>query len=220
MQPIDATPQSDHVEYLRDEETVNAALHGLGFVLSLLGTAAIMATWQGGGVGRAIACGIYPVTLVLVYAVSTLSHAVQRPRAKHVLRTWDQGAIYLLIVGNYTPFAWAYMPTRFIGWFLAAIWGAALLGLFSKVVVRYRVHDTFSSLSYVALGWLPALPLIRSVPANCLIWMAVGGVSYTVGTLFLKLDDRYRYFHAAWHVFVIVGSACHYYGVFAYAVQR
>ena len=215
-------PLGESIPLPPGEEVINAAIHGFGFMLSLLGTASLVAAWRGGlgGTGLAVACGVYAVTLSVVYAISTLSHAVQRPQPKHVLQTWDQGAIYLLIVGTYTPFAWAFLPSRSIGLFLAAIWTAALLGFYSKVVARHRVHHTFSTVSYIALGWVPALPLVGLVPMDCVIWMAIGGVSYTAGTWFLKRDRRYRYSHAVWHVCVIIGSACHYYGVVAFIMLR
>ncbi len=218
MQLPEETAQYGFRTCPRDEEIVNAAIHGVGFLLSLLGTAAIAVAWQGGNAGRVIVCGIYAATLIFVYAVSTLSHAVQRPRAKHVLRSWDQGAIYLLIIGTYTPLAWAFLPPRYIGPFLGAAWAAALLGFYSKVVVRHRVQDSFSAASYVALGWVPALSLVNFIPLRCLVWMAIGGVTYTAGTWLLKMAQRGRYFHAAWHVCVIIGSACHYYAVFSFVV--
>jgi len=68
----------------------------------------------------------------------------------------------------------------------------------------------------VMLGWLPVVaikPIVEIVPANVLGWVLAGGLLYTLGTLFLMRDDRVRYFHAAWHVLVIAGSACHYYAI-------
>ena len=215
---MDWHPFRYSVSYPQSEEAVNAAIHGLGFVLSLLGAAALLITWQSGHgpVGLAVACGIYTMTLSVVYAISAMSHVVQRPRPKHRLRAWDQGAIYLLIVGTYTPFAWVFLPPGSGGLFLAVIWTAALLGFCLKVVARYRMHDGFSTISYIALGWLPALPFVGRVPWQCVAWMLVGGISYTAGTWFLKWDRRYAYFHAIWHAFVVGGSVCQYYAIYAF----
>jgi len=196
-------------------ETANTATHFIGLLLSLAGVAAIVAAREQVDVGTAIACGVYATTLVIVYAISTLSHAVQRPRAKHFLRSWDQGTIYLLIAGTYTPFVWAYTSSNFRWILLVAIWVVALIGLYSKVCVGHRVIE-FSTYSYVLFGWAPALALVKSVPFVTVAWMAVGGISYTIGTLFLNLDQRHRYFHATWHVFVIVGSGCHYYPIYTF----
>lgn len=196
-------------------ESLNTATHFIGLLLSLAGAAAIVVARESADVGTAIACGVYATTLVIVYAISTLSHAVHRPRAKHLLRVWDQGTIYLLIAGTYTPFVWAFTSSSVSWILLAAIWGVALIGLYSKVCVEHRVIE-FSTHSYVLFGWVPALTLVNSVPLVSAAWMAVGGMSYTLGTVFLRLDQHHRYLHATWHVFVIGGSVCHFYAIYMF----
>jgi hemolysin III len=164
----------------------------------------------------ALACGLYTATLVATYAASALSHGVQQPEWKHRLAVWDQGVIFLLIIGTYTPFLVAYLPSAWSWPVLVLLWGAALLGFASKVLMEHRIDHTFSPLPYVALGWLPAMILTPFVPLACLAWMAAGGVIYTMGVIFLVLDHRVRYFHAAWHVFVLGGSACHYFAILSF----
>lgn len=195
------------------EEYFNAITHGFGLLLTLVGAIAIFALGRTHDHGETIAGQVYLVTLVAVYGISTLSHAIQKPRLKLSLKTWDQGTIYLLIAGTYTPFVWKYVGLDWRWLFLSVIWAVALLGFGSKVLTRHRVRK-FSSHSYVLFGWLPALAMVNLVPWVCVIWMALGGISYTVGTFFLWLDHRYRYFHAIWHLFVIVGSALHYYAIY------
>ena len=97
---------------------------------------------------------------------------------------------------------------------LSGTWIAALLGFYSKVVASHRVQEKFSVVSYLALGWIPALALLYYSPLECLGWIALGGVFYTAGTWFLIQDQR-RYFHAIWHIFVILGSACHWYAIYS-----
>jgi len=199
------------------EEIVNAMTHGFGFVLSLLGTATIVSAARSIDTRLAIACGVYASTLLVVYAVSTLSHVVQRSRPKHLLRAWDQGVIYFLIAGTYTPFA-CLLSSSYARWtVLAAIWGFALAGFLSKVVMQHRIV-AFRAYSYVLLGWVPALTMMHRVSLTCLAWVLLGGVIYTVGTLFLALDRRFRFFHATWHLFVVAGSACHYYAILTFIV--
>ncbi|MDP6469085.1 MAG: hemolysin III family protein [Pirellulaceae bacterium] len=205
---------SNCTEYLADQEVANAATHGAGFLLSVGATVYIAAMVRSIEFGLGASCLVYASTLMAVYAISTISHAIQRPRAKFLLRAWDQGVIYLLITGTYTPFVWSSLtgPTRLI--VLILLWGCALTGFFSKVVRHHRVND-FSARGYIMLGWIPAAVLYPKLSTECLMWMVAGGVSYTVGTLFLTFDGRMRYFHAVWHVFVIVASACHYYAIVA-----
>ena len=198
------------------EEFANTLTHGAGVVLSLAGALVLFFSCARQAV--VLACGLYALTLVATYAASSLSHGVRRPDWKHVLTVWDQGVIFLLIVGTYTPFLVAYLPSAWTMPVLVLLWAAALLGFFSKVLVQHRVDHTFSPVPYVALGWLPAMILMPWVPLECIAWLAVGGMLYTVGVVFLVLDHRVRYFHAAWHVFVLGGSTCHYFVILAFVV--
>jgi hemolysin III len=199
-------------EYSADQEVVNTATHGLGFLLSVGATVYVASLIPSIDVGLAASCLVYTSTLMAVYAVSTVSHAVQRPRGKFLLRTWDQGVIYLLIAGTYTPFVWSGLDGNFRSVVLVLLWTVALTGFYSKVVRHHRIND-FSARGYIMLGWIPAVVLFSTVSSACLIWMALGGVSYTFGTLFLTFDHRVRFFHAVWHLLVIVASACHYYAI-------
>lgn len=204
------TPNS--LEYGADQEVLNVATHGAGFLLSVGATIYVAAMVRSIDVGLAASCLVYTSTLMAVYAISTISHAIQRPRAKFLLRTWDQGVIYLLIVGTYTPFVWSELEGALRLIVLVLLWGTGAAGFFSKVVRHHRVND-FSARGYIMLGWIPAVFLFSSVSNECLVWMVLGGVSYTAGTLFLTFDHRVRFFHAVWHLFVIVASACHYYAI-------
>ena len=155
------------------------------------------------------ACAAYGLSLIGVYFFSTMSHAVREPAMRHRMRAWDQGVIYCLIAGTYTPFIWCFLE----GWLrvvtIIAVWGSAFLGFYSKVIAKHRV-DSMASTNYVMLGWGPAAVLFSYVPLGCFGSMALGGLLYTIGTYFLHNDHRSWYFHPLWHVMVIVASACHY----------
>jgi len=201
------------------EEFVNSVTHGIGLILSLAGSSILLSRvlahpdpW------RLVGCGIFATALVSVYTASTLSHAVPRLAWRRAFRILDQGCIYLLIVGTYTPFALEYL--RFGWWwlFLSLMWTAALVGLLSKLLFLHRI-DAVTIWSYVSLGWLPIIPArvyLDLVPRGALTWILVGGLCYTAGTVFLVLDHRRFHFHAIWHLFVIAGSACHFYAVFLF----
>lgn len=200
------------------DEFVNAATHGFGLLLAVVGALVMGASVvANGNVWRMVGCGVFVASLVAVYAASTLSHSMTNVRWKAFFRRLDQGFIYLLIVGTYTPFGLAYWRTP-VGWtLLAALWAVAILGFFSKVVLAHRVHS-ISMWSYIVLGWLPVIsvpPLFNSVPLAIGGWMLVGGLCYTLGTLFLVFDTRVRHFHAVWHLLVIAGSLCHFLGIFS-----
>ncbi len=196
------------------EEAANSITHGLGFVLSIVGTIAMaISVLREGDAWRVLGCMVYALSLVAVYAMSTLSHVCSAPNRKRFFRILDQGFIYLLIVGTYTPFSLAFLRTGRWWLFLAVMWTIAMFGFLSKILLAHRI-DGVSVWIYVVLGWMPLVSvtsLSGRVPAAGLWWMLIGGLCYTVGTVFLIFDNRVRHFHALWHLFVIAGSACHFF---------
>ncbi len=212
----------EHAEQLEaeqlDEEWLNAATHGLGFVLSVAAVAYMLgyATTVGGWL-RIASCGVYGVTLVLMYAASTSMHAARRPRLKQRFQLCDHVSIYLLIAGTYTPFLAALMQ----GWIgfslLAGVWLLAAVGIAIKVKNADRLADT-SPLPCLLLGWLVVVamrPLMAAVPAGGIELLIAGGVSYSIGMWFYCRDDK-RYFHAIWHLLVMAGTAFHFAAVLLY----
>ena len=178
-----------------------------------------------GNAWRIVGCSIFASSLVAVYAASTLSHLFSDPRWRSFFRVLDQGFIYFLIVGTYTPFALAYLRTP--GWltYLGIMWAIALIGFCSKLFFQHRV-DRVAVWSYIILGWMPIVPLIAligSAPAAALWLLLAGGLCYTLGTIFLVADLQRYHFHAIWHTLVIAGSTCHYFVILvfvAYAPAR
>jgi hemolysin III len=202
------------------EETINALTHGLGALLSLAGLVVlvILASLRGGA-WHIVSCSIYGVTLVLMFAGSTLYHSFRNPRRKHVFRIIDHAAIFLLIAGTYTPFVLVTLRGGW-GWSLfGVIWGLAVAGIVFQVffIGRFRVLQT---LIYLLMGWLvviAAKPLLAGLPRPGLLWLLAGGLSYTVGALFY-LWKKLPYHHAAWHLFVLAGGICHYFAVLFYVL--
>ena len=195
------------------DERANAATHAFGFILSLGAAFAIARFAPQLNAADATACFIFVATLLALYGVSTLSHAVPPSPLQDRLRALDQGAVYLLIAGTYTPLIWIGRngPTQGIA--LALVWTAAILGFYSKVVRGHRVNAVQTQ-SYLLLGWVPAIFLWETVTNETLTWVAAGGICYTVGVVFLKNDHRVKYFHAIWHLWVVGGSGCHFYAVY------
>ena len=204
------------------DELVNAATHAFGFVLAIVGAMVMVSGVRTQGDPLiAFGCGLYLGSLLAVYAMSTLSHSAASPRWKSLFRRLDQGFIYVLIVATYTPLSLAYLHGVFWWSVFGAMWVAALVGFVAKVFFAHRT-EAVSVVSYLALGWMPVLAvpeLVRTVPAAALWSMFLGGLCYSVGTLFLMYDERVRHFHAAWHLCVIAGSACHFVGILEFVVR-
>lgn len=197
----------------------NAITHGIGAILAVAAAVYLIATSTRGSVWVVLSCSVFSVTLVLVYLCSTLYHSLVRTRARHVLQVLDHSAIYLLIAGTYTPFALVALRGT-VGWTIFGIeWGLALAGVVFKsfAVGRFAVA---SALVYLLQGWLGVFAtrlLAHSIGWHGVIWLGAGGLAYTLGIVFFALD-RLRYFHAAWHVFVLAGSVAHYIAILFYVV--
>lgn len=165
-----------------------------------------------------VAASVFGATLVLLYFTSTLYHAWPRTRTKRALRVVDHAAIFLLIAGTYTPFTLGVLRGAW-GWTLFGIvWGLALIGVVSKVLIGVR-YPRVSTFVYLAMGWLilvAAEPVVTRVPAWGLFWLAMGGLAYTLGVPFYAAKTV-RFSHFVWHLFVLAGSACHFFAVLHYA---
>lgn len=200
------------------DEWANSLTHGMGLVLSLIGLLMLtLPPLQDGDYWRLLNFGIYGMSLVLLYGVSTLYHAMKHPGIKKVLRTIDHCAIYLLIAGSYTPFTMLLLKGIW-GWALfGIIWGMTCLGIFFKIFFTDR-FKILSTIIYLLMGWLvvvAAEPLIDRLHTAGLYWLLAGGLCYTLGVIFFALDWR-PFFHAIWHLFVLGGSVCHYCAIFFY----
>jgi hemolysin III len=199
----------------------NAITHGVGAALAIAGAAYLVMSSTRGTVWVVASCSVFAGTLVFVYVCSTLYHSLVRTRARHVFRVLDHSAIYLLIAGTYTPFTLVSLRGP-VGWVLfGVVWTLAIAGVIFKslAVDRFAVA---SALVYLFQGWFivfAARPLLQAVPLHGLLWLAAGGLAYTLGVLFFAFD-RIPYFHAAWHMFVLAGSACHYFAILFYVIPR
>lgn len=200
------------------EEFANSISHGAGFVAALIAVPVLVHGAIGLGAAAIVGASIFGATAALLYLTSTLYHALPANRAKRVLQILDHGAIYLLIAGTYTPFTLGILRGPW-GWTLfGLIWTFAVAGIVLKSIRGIR-HPRLSTAVYLAMGWLilaAAGPLWHAMPVSGLIWLAAGGVAYTVGVGFYAVD-RMRYAHFVWHLFVLAGTACHFIAVLRYA---
>lgn len=161
------------------------------------------------------ACIVYGGALMGLYLMSALSHVFPAEPWHSRFRRLDQGFIYLLILGTYSPFAALFLETGTAWAVFGVMWLLAILGCVSKIWFSHRVERVSVSI-YVLLGWGPALigfPLEDQALLKAFYWMAAGGVVYCTGIFFLWQDKRIWYFHGIWHLFVIVASAIHFYAI-------
>ena len=201
-------------------EKFNALTHLVGAVLALAGAVAlIVLSVSDGNPWKVVSVSIYGATLVLLYSFSTLYHSL-RGRAKDILRALDHQGIYLLIAGSYTPFCLVTLRGPW-GWsLLGTVWGLAVLGGLQELR-RNNGTRMLSLAIYVLMGWVALValaPLIAALGAAGFAWVAAGGIFYTLGIVFYVLDTRLTHAHGIWHLFVIAGSAAHYYAILRYVL--
>ncbi len=202
------------------EEVANAISHGLGAMLAV--AALPLLVWQAarlGGAADIVGASVFGASLLLLYGTSALYHALPSGGAKRWFNRMDHAAIYVLIAGSYTPFTLGVLKGPW-GWSLFGIvWAAAALGVTVKLLNRLR-HPWLSTGLYVAMGWVAVVaivPMLERMPVAGLAWLVAGGLCYTLGAAVFMLDNRVRYAHAVWHLFVLGGSVCHFFAAFGYA---
>ena len=202
------------------EELANSLSHGLGFLLAVasLPLLLVFSAPTMSAINIVAVC-IFSATMMLLYGVSTLYHALPPGRAKAWLNRCDHAAIYLFIAGSYTPFVLGVLRGGW-GWSLfGVVWAMAALGVTAKMFNRLR-HPLWSTGLYIVMGWVAvvaAAPLIARVPGAGLALLVAGGLSYTAGAVVFLFDSRIRFAHFVWHLFVLGGSACHFFAVLWYA---
>ena len=202
------------------EDTVNSSIHAVGLLLALLGLVMLVVeASRAGDVMLTTGVTIYGATLVLMYAASTIYHATRHVPRKTWLQVVDHGSIFLLIAGTYTPFTFVTLGGGW-GWSLfGVVWGLAVVGIAFKAVFGDR-FELASTLIYIAMGWVVVVavrPLFHNLELGGIVWLFVGGVAYTAGTVFY-LWERLPFNHAVWHLFVLTGSICHFCAVWYFLV--
>ncbi len=206
--------------YSPAEESLNVTSHAIGLVLSIGALVALLRHAIPMDDARlAISFCVFGLSLIFLYATSTAYHSSKNQTRRGRLRILDHVSIYILIAGTYTPFTLITLhgPT---GWMIfGASWGMALTGIILKFFFtgKYRL---LSTLMYVFMGWLIVFaigPLIDKLPQAGLTWLVAGGLAYTLGAALYSIK-KIRFNHAIFHVFVLLGSSCHFMAVYFYVV--
>ena len=206
--------------YSVGEEIAHSITHGVGALASVAALAILVAVAAlRGDAWHVVACSIYGASLFMLFTASTLYHSIPLPRAKAVLRTIDHAAIYLLIAGTYTPFALVSLRGG-LGWTMfGAAWGLAVVGIVWEVMPRRRFKAGAVAL-YMFMGWMALAaikPMIAVIEPGGILLLSLGGLMYTVGVVFY-LWHRLPHHHTIWHLFVLAGSAFHFFAVLYYVI--
>ncbi|GAB4578337.1 MAG: hemolysin III family protein [Anaerolineales bacterium] len=215
-----ATPQ-----YSFGEELANSITHGVGIVLSIAGLSVLTSFASVfGSAWHIVSCSIYGATQILLYTASTLYHSIPYPRAKAILRTFDHAAIFLLIAGTYTPFTLVSLRGPW-GWTIfGVVWAIAIVGILLRAWwmrgTLMKQKAIWRVLPYIGMGWIAVIaikPLFEAIAPGGIALIIAGGLAYTLGSVFY-VWKKLPYHHAIWHVFVMAGSAFHFFAVLLYVI--
>jgi hemolysin III len=201
--------------YTLGEEIFNAVSHGAGGLLSIAGTVVLIVlcavysdAWS------VISACVYGASLIILYTMSTLYHAITNEKAKKFFRVMDHNTIFFLIAGTYTPFTLVTLRGK-LGWILFGIvWGSALIGIILNSIDLEKFRKP-SVVCYILMGWVIIIavkPMLNSLPGLSLVFLLIGGIFYTVGVIFYSLK-KIKWFHSVWHLFTVAGSVLHYFSV-------
>jgi len=203
------------MKYSTTEENLNIATHGLGAVLSIPACWWLVIraeSWQ-----ALTSVIVFGASLFVLYMASTLYHAARNEARRARLRIFDHAAIFLLIAGTYTPICVVSLWHTWGMHLLIVIWSLASIGVVLKLFLTGR-FDRASTLLYVAMGWVAIAairPLLEALSTGALLWLLAGGISYTLGAILYSIR-RLPLNHAIFHVFVLLGSFCHYMMIYKY----
>ncbi|MGV3466787.1 MAG: PAQR family membrane homeostasis protein TrhA [Heyndrickxia sp.] len=204
--------------FSRGEEIANSITHGIGAILSVAGLVLLIYfSSLYGNAWHVISFTVFGCTMLFLYMSSTLVHSWRQGKAKDVFEILDHSAIYFFIAGTYTPYL-LIIVRGWEGWtMLGVIWSLAILGTVFKCFFVKKYLFT-STILYVFMGWLIVLiwkPVVMNLNPTGLHLLVAGGIIYTIGAIFYVWRG-FKYHHAIWHIFVIAGSACHFFGILLY----
>lgn len=206
-------------KYSIGEEIFSGVAHCVGALLSIAATVLLIvfSALRGNTMG-VVASSIYGGTMIVLYTMSTLYHALTNETAKKVFRIFDHCSIFLLIAGTYTPYCLCTLWGRGGLGILIAIWTCAVLGIVFNAIALEKVKSV-SLVFYVVMGLaiLFRLPtLLQLLPLGAIIWMCIAGAVYILGIIFYLW--KVKYMHSIWHLFVLSGSICFFFSIFLYVI--
>ena len=210
----------DVKHYSETEERINIGSHATGFVLSVVALVLLVryaAIY--GNAWHVVSFSIFGVSLMVLYAASTVYHSAKNPRFRRKMRIVDHASIYILIAGTYTPFTLVTLH-GVTGWVVFGVtWGMAVTGIILKLFYTGK-YDSLSTVMYVFMGWIIVFaikPLINNLASDGLFWLVAGGMAYTTGAILYSIK-KIKFNHAIFHVFVLAGSFCHFVAVYFYVL--
>lgn len=194
------------------EEVANSVTHGVGLLISIIGATILMVNaLKSDDVWKVLGVSIFGIAMILTYTFSTLYHGLYFTKANRVFKVLDHSSIFLLILGTYSGFILATLNNNLGLIVLTIIWLIAILGIIYKSIFMEK-FKILQVVTYVFLGWIAifiAPSLLTVLSSGVIILLVIGGLFYTLGLVFFAWK-KLKFNHTIWHVFVLMGSICHF----------
>ena len=201
------------------EELANSATHGFAAILSVIGSYFLIKKGlKSKNKNRLIGYSIFALSMIELYTSSMLYHGITNLEIKKILRYLDHCSVYILIAGSYTPFALSTFANCGGIKLLIAVWTIALIGILSKLFF-FDVVEKYTCVFYVLMGWLGIVMFreAKRLTSKGVFWLVLGGVTYTAGTYFFTLGKDKAFYHAIFHIFILMGTVFHYICIYYYS---
>ncbi|MGV8982242.1 PAQR family membrane homeostasis protein TrhA [Clostridium sp.] len=208
-------------------EPISSLTHLLGAILSTIGLILLIKySLNTGNSYNTIILAVFGISSVLLYCASSIYHkCTSSKKAIKVLRRVDHSMIYVLIAGTYTPICLIALKGPLGTVLFLAIWFLAFIGIILKIV-WFDAPRWLSTGFYILLGWISVVaivPIIKAISLGGFMWLLAGGLFYTVGgviyaTKWPKINLKLFGFHEIFHIFIMLGSLCHFVLMFKYII--
>lgn len=196
---------------ITNEERANTLTHAIGIFFTLAIATPLMRISISAGTGMLAGTILFLLGMLTMYTSSTLYHLVLPGRHKQYLRVFDHASIYIMIAGSYSPICLGVLG-GISGWAIFIfLWACVIAGIIGKIVALGK-HPRLSLALYLAMGWTALAviyPLWLKLGHDAFFAIVLEGIYYSAGAYFFKHDEEYPYYHAIWHVFILIGSLCH-----------
>lgn len=210
--------------YTRKEEVFNMVSHIVGGAFGVIAlTLCVVFSALHNNTAGVVGSAIYGGSLVVLYTMSSVYHGLSKEMPKKVMQVLDHCTIYLLIGGTYTPIllsavmrvspAWAWV-------LFGIVWGLAAVGA-TFSAIDHKKHAKFTMACYIGMGWcvvIAAKVTLEAIPLMGIMWLLIGGISYTIGAVLYAIGKKRRYIHCVFHIFCLLGSICHFFTIFFYVI--
>ena len=207
--------------YTLGEELMNSISHGVGALFGIVTLVlCVVRAAQSGDPYRIVSGAIFGFTVLILYLMSCLYHALKVNKAKRVFRVIDHCTIFFLIAGTYTPYTLVSLRGNVGWWVFGVIWATAIVGIVLNAV-SLKKFSKISVALYLIMGWMIIIayqPMVQAIPGGGMQLLVWGGVAYTVGAILYGVGSRKKYFHSIFHFFCMIGTALHFLSIYLYVM--